>query len=98
MKWSQQEESILEMKNILLAKPKIAHHPLLRLKLWQDNKKKKNDDHNLTAVLRRGGGEGIAQWILGGGLMDYRMVSDGYTGRARVEVGRKLIFVDCFSQ
>lgn len=51
-----------------------------------------------SAVLRRGGGEGIAQWILGGGLMDYRMVSDGYTGRARVEVGRKLIFVDCFSQ
>lgn len=42
------------MKNILLAKPKIAHHPLLRSKLWQDKKKKKkNDDHNLTAVLRR---------------------------------------------
>ena len=39
------------MKNILLAKPKIAHHPLLRSKLWQDKKKK---DHNLTAVLRRG--------------------------------------------
>lgn len=41
MKWSRQEESIFEMKNILLAKPKIAHHPLLRLKLWQDKKKKK---------------------------------------------------------
>lgn len=26
--------------------------------------------------------------------MDYRTVSDGYTGRAKVEVGRKLIFVD----
>ena len=50
------------MKNILLAKPKIAHHPLLRLKLWQDNKKKKkNDDHNLTAVLRRGGVAGKSE-------------------------------------
>lgn len=53
------------MKNILLAKPKIAHHPLLRSKLWLD-KKKKNDDHNLTAVLRRevaGKSEVLVLWF-----------------------------------
>ena len=55
------------MKNILLAKPKIAHHPLLRSKLWQDKKKKKkNDDHNLTAGLRRevaGKSEVLVLWF-----------------------------------
>ena len=52
VKWSRQEESLLEMKNIV-SKAKDCTPPTFKVEAMA-RKKKKNDDHNLTAVLRRG--------------------------------------------